>query len=150
MPSFSSIARAIDIDKNTVIKIIRISNAINVKYNDIKCLQDDQLYKLFSPNNVNIKYKKTEPNVDKILKELEANKTLTIKMLWEEYISENPDGLQYTQFRERIKSKINERDITIHIERRPGEKMYIDWAGDTMNIYNRDTGEVSKAYLFLV
>lgn len=149
LPSFSSMARAIGIDKNTVIKIIRRSDYLKVKYDDIKNMQDDQPYKLFYPNNVNLKYRKPEPNAVKILQELEANKTLTIKMLWEEYKSENPDGLGYTQFRERIKSKTNERDITIHIERRPGEKMYVDWAGDTMPIYDRDTGEVSKAYLFV-
>lgn len=149
LPSFSSIGRTIGIDKNTVTKIVRMSNSLNLKYNDIKNMQDDQLYKLFYPNNVNIKYRKPEPDVEKILKELDANKTLTIKMLWEEYKSENPDGLGYTQFRERIKSKINERDITMHIERKPGEKMYVDWAGDTINLYDRDTGEVFKAYLFV-
>ena len=70
-------------------------------------------------------------------------------MLWEEYKSEHPDGLGYTQFRERIKNRIDERNIILHIERKPGEKMYIDWAGDTMPIHDLDTGEISKAYFFV-
>jgi transposase len=149
IPSFSGIGRAIGIDKNTVIKIIKAAQDMNLKYDDVKDANDDELYKLFYPNNVNIKYRKPEPDVEKIIRELGANKTLTIKMLWEEYKNENLDGLGYTQFRERIKSKINERDITIHIERKPGEKMYVDWTGDTMPILDRDTGEIIKAYLFV-
>ena len=121
-----AIGRILSIDKETVLKIIRIAEKLNIKYEDIKDMNDDALYRLFYPNNSNIKYHKPEPDVNKIIEELRKNKLLTIKMLWEEYIDEHPDGLGYTQFRERIKDKINERDITLHIDRIPGEKMYVD------------------------
>ena len=66
---------------------------------------------MFYPNNTNIKYHKPEFNIEYILEELSNNKTLPIKMLWEEYLTQNPDGLRYTQFRERIKVAIGERNI---------------------------------------
>lgn len=121
----------------------------NIKYDDVKNMNDEALYKIFYPSNSNIKYHKPEPNVEKIIEELRENKLMTIKMLWEEYIYEHPDGLGYTQFRERIKAHINQRDIKVCIDRIPGEKMYVDWAGDTSCIYDSTNGEVFKVYLFV-
>jgi transposase len=144
-----AIGRILKIDKETVLKIIRIAEKQNIKYEDIKDMHDDTLYKIFYPNNTNIKYQKPEPNIDKIIEELRKNKLMTLKLLWEEYINEHPDGLGYTQFRERIKEKISERDIKLHVERIPGEKMYVDWAGDTTYIFDSATGEEIKVYLFV-
>ena len=37
----------------------------------------------------------------------------------------------------------------MHIPRKPGEQIEVDWAGQTMNIFDRDTGEVFPAYIFI-
>jgi transposase len=37
----------------------------------------------------------------------------------------------------------------MHQDHKAGEKLFVDWAGDTFPIVDRETGEVSKAYLFL-
>lgn len=149
MTSNRAISRIVGVHKDTVKKIISIYLTKNLTYQFIKDLSDDDVYKIFYPNNINIKYNKPEPNIEYILKELKSNKTLTIKMLWEEYLIQNPDGLRYTQFRERIKEAVGERDIRMHIERKPGEKMYIDWAGDTGKMYDNLTGEEKKVYFFV-
>lgn len=67
-----AIGRILKIDKETVLKFIRIAEKQNIKHH------------------------KPEPNVDKIIEELKKNKLLPIKMLWEEYINEHPDGLGHS------------------------------------------------------
>jgi transposase len=37
----------------------------------------------------------------------------------------------------------------MHIERKPGESMEVDWAGGTAPVINQDTGEVMNAYVFV-
>ena len=38
----------------------------------------------------------------------------------------------------------------MHINRKPGEQVEVDWAGDLATIIDPDTGEIIKAYIFVV
>lgn len=147
--SFRAIGRCVNSDHEVVSKIIKIAKEHNLSYLDIKDMSDEKLYEIFYPHNTNIKYQKPEVDVDKVVDELRNNKKLTLKLLWQEYKNDHPDGYGYTQFCEKIREKTNERNITMHIDRLPGEKMYVDWTGDTMNIYDSQTGEVIKIHLFV-
>ena len=37
----------------------------------------------------------------------------------------------------------------MHISRKPGEKIEVDWAGQTASIVDNITGEIIKAYIFV-
>ena len=37
----------------------------------------------------------------------------------------------------------------MHINRKPGEQVEVDWAGDPATIIDPDTGEIIKAYVFV-
>ena len=37
----------------------------------------------------------------------------------------------------------------MHINRKPGEQVEVDWAGDPATIIDPDTGEIIKTYLFV-
>ena len=37
----------------------------------------------------------------------------------------------------------------MHIPRKPGDSIEVDWAGDKLYIVDRDTGEVNTVYLFV-
>ena len=37
----------------------------------------------------------------------------------------------------------------MHINRKPGEQIEVDWAGDTAMIIDPDTCEIIKAYIFV-
>ena len=37
----------------------------------------------------------------------------------------------------------------MHIVRKPGELMEVDWAGQTAGIIDTDTGEIIDAYIFV-
>ena len=67
---------------------------------------------------------------------------------------EHPNGYQYTQFVEHYNRYVKENygvaDISMAVNRVPGERMYIDWVGDQPElIVNRDTGELSKVHVFV-
>ena len=65
-----------------------------------------------------------------------------------------PDGYQYTQFKHYFKQWLDENhlenNLRMAINRVPGKIMYIDWAGDTLNLVYTDVpGELQTAYFFL-
>lgn len=41
------------------------------------------------------------------------------------------------------------RRATMHIPRKPGEQVEVDWAGDSAYIIDPDTGEITEARLFV-
>ena len=55
----------------------------------------------------------------------------------------------YSQFCYHIQQDEQKRHATMHINRKPGEQVEVDWAGDPATIVNPDTGEIIKAYIFV-
>ena len=41
------------------------------------------------------------------------------------------------------------RCLTMHIDRKPGQKMEVDWAGTRMHLVDRDTGELVDVHVFV-
>lgn len=55
----------------------------------------------------------------------------------------------YSQFCYYIQQDEQKRRATMHIGRKPGEQVEVDWAGDPVHITDPDTGEIINAYLFV-
>ena len=78
-----------------------------------------------------------------------SRKHVTRKILWEEYLSSHPGGYRYTQFCFHLDQMLVARKPTAILEHFAGEKLYIDFAGDTMPYVDRETGEVKQAQVFV-
>lgn len=89
-----------------------------------------------------------EPDWARIHVEL-RRKHVTKQLLWEEYKTEQPDGYQYSQFCERYARWEGTLVVSMRQEHRAGEKMFIDFSGDGLDIIDPKTGECVKAKLFL-
>ena len=50
----------------------------------------------------------------------------------------------YSQFCEYIRRDEQKRRATMHIPRKPGEQIEVDWAGDPAHIIDPDTGEITE------
>ena len=55
----------------------------------------------------------------------------------------------YSQFCFYFQQYAEKNRATMHIPRKPGDSIEVDWAGDKLYIVDRDTGEASVAYLFV-
>ena len=74
---------------------------------------------------------------------------VTRQLLWQEYLVNHPQGYSYTQFCFHMQ-QYKERDkATLRIEQKPGDKFYIDYAGKRPELVDRETGEISKADMFI-
>ena len=55
----------------------------------------------------------------------------------------------YSQFCYHIQQDEQKHRATMHINRKPGEQVEVDWAGDPATIIDPDTGEILKSYIFV-
>ena len=92
------------------------------------------------------------PDFPKIHREL-AKKGVTLSLLWTEYCMDaqaaGKKPYMSTQFNDLYHKWARVIKATMRIDRKPGDRMEVDWAGKTLDIYDPVTGEVSPAYLFV-
>lgn len=74
---------------------------------------------------------------------------VTIHLLWEEYMQENPEGLKYTQFCLHFQRWRKDDKISMHFDHKAGDKMMVDYAGDKLKISSRKTGKTQDAEVFV-
>ena len=55
----------------------------------------------------------------------------------------------YSQFCYYIQQDKQKRRATMHISRKPGEQIEVDWAGDSAAIIAPDTGAITPAFIFV-
>ncbi len=89
------------------------------------------------------------PDFASIHEQLRSHKHLTLQLLWEEYRQANPDGYRYSRFCELYQRWRSKLDVVLRQEHKAGEKMFVDWAGATIPVYDRNTGIAWPAPLFV-
>ena len=79
-----------------------------------------------------------------------AQKGMTLMLLWVEYREEHPDGYEYSQFCQLYRDWRKKLDVTMRQDHKAGEKMFVDFPGLTVPIYDERSLTVSfHAELFV-
>jgi len=150
--SYRKIAEILGISRNTVKSYIRNFASKNISYKDIHGLSDDELEEIIAEQSL-------EPNRNtryiNLLNKFpyfstELKKTgVTLQLLWEEYKREEEKGYGYSQFCNHYHNWRNESEVTMHIEHKYGDKMFVDFTGDKMKILNPQTGIEKEVEMFV-
>ena len=119
-------------------------------------LDDDitnaDLERLLFPNKYKNACLYVEPDYQYIHREL-AKPGVTLTLLWEEYRSKcyetGKTPYMSTQFGDKYRKWARVTKATMRIQHKPGDAIQVDWAGDTIPIYDSVTGQQSSAYLFV-
>src|SRR5574340_1466379 len=146
--SHSQTGRALGIPKATVGKFARLARAAGVDWAVAQTLSDDELEaRLYRPA-VPRSARHLEPDYALIHQELKRP-GVTLQLLWEEYAQANVLAYKYTSFcikyrewAEGLKRSLRQ----IHVG---GDKLFIDYAGQTVSIIDAATGEIRPAQIFV-
>jgi transposase len=76
-------------------------------------------------------------------------KGVTLQLLWHEYKQTHPDGYQYSQFCRLYRQWAERLDPPLRQEYRAGEKLFVDYAGQTMSIVDSSTGVITEVQIFV-
>lgn len=89
------------------------------------------------------------PDFATLHQELQSHRHLTLELLWEEYRQNYPDGYGYSQFCELYRRWRRHLDVVLRHEHKAGEKLFVDYAGDTIPIHDPRGGPARQASLFV-
>ena len=89
-----------------------------------------------------------EPDWPHIHAELKR-RGVTLALLWQEYRAEHAQGYAYSWFCERYGDWRKRISPTMRQTHLAGEKLFVDWAGDTMPVFDPTTGEEHRAHIFV-
>lgn len=76
-------------------------------------------------------------------------KGVTLLLLWEEYIQNNPTGVKYSRFCWLYRNFKETLHPTMRLFHLAGEKLFVDFSGLTLAWIDKITGEVYKAEIFV-
>ena len=147
----NQIARSCSIGQATVHRYLEKAAAAGLSWPLPEDLDDHRLEELLFPAAVGRPSQSTRslPDFAEVRRQLQAHKHLTLQLVWEEYRETQPDGYGYSRFCELYKRWSRNQDVVLRQEHRAGEKLFVDWTGDTIPLYDRRTGEVTPASLFV-
>ena len=112
-------------------------------------IDDTQLeQQLFPSVQINYSTKRARLDWQYIHGEL-RRKGVTLMLLWQEYKEQYPDGYQYSQFCHLYRQWAGRIDTVMRQEHRAGEKMFVDYAGQTVDVYDLPTKQNRKAQIFI-
>jgi transposase len=78
-----------------------------------------------------------------------GRKSVTLMLLWQEYRQAQPTGYRYSRFCELYRRWAGTLDPVLRQVHQPGEKLFVDWAGQTVPIHNAKDGSISAGHLFV-
>jgi transposase len=149
--SKQAIAIQAGVSRNTVKKYIKFFQQSGFTFEEVNSLGDKELEDLFGKSNERKPDSRLQalqrclPHIDKELK----RPGVTRKLLWEAYMKEFPEGLQYTQFcfyYNQWKAIVNP---VMHLDHKAGDKVYIDFAGKKLQIIDPSSGEIQDVEVFV-
>lgn len=75
---------------------------------------------------------------------------VTLFLLWQEYKLQHPEaGYQYSRFCDLYRDWLGKVDVVMRQDHRAGEKLFVDYAGQTATVVDRHTGEAHQAQVFV-
>jgi len=113
-------------------------------------LDDEQLEgRMYVPRGQSSERLLVAPDCPWIHREL-SRKGVTLYLLWQEYkLAQGEAGYQYSRFCDVYRQWRRPLGAVMRQQHKAGDKSFVDWSGDGIEITDRGTGEVREAPLFV-
>src|SRR5580700_11199153 len=112
-------------------------------------LQDEQLeQRLFPPPQKIATTDRPVPHWPEVNKQLKR-KGVTILLLWEEYRRDHPNGYGYSRYCELYAAWTKTAEPRMIQEHKAGDKLFVDYAGQTLPLTDPKTGEITQVQIFV-
>jgi transposase len=145
------IALRLAVSKNTVKHYIDFLLHLKLPVNEVIKLPDLELNNLFHPPQAEPPGTKLQllyaffPDMEKELRK----QGVTRSQLFKKYRRDHPDGYLSTQFYRYYQLWSYKVKISMPIQHKAGDKLYVDYAGTRLNYVDEDTGEIKEAEVFV-
>ncbi len=154
--SYDDCRNRFHIGNSTITLIMKRFQTLDKGLDALKQMSPEDVENLFyPPENIRRKDTSVMPDYQSVYDRLfSPGSKANLFYLWLKYKKECPSGYQYTQychyFKKFVEKYYGSEEVSMVVERVPGEKVYIDWVGDQPEILvNSQTGEIKKVHFFV-
>ena len=143
-------AKTVGIGKTAASEYISGFNKSGLTLSQVKNLSDKDLLAFLNTHShkENTKYKELARQFDYIEKELKRP-GVTLQLLWQEYREQYPEGYGYSQYCHHFYQWRKSQKVSMHIEHKAGDKLYVDFAGKKLQVVSPETGEIIEYEVFM-
>ena len=146
--SVRAIARSLGVSSSTVGDYLRRAEVAGLEWPLPDSVDDAGLERRLFPAPPSSGTSRPLPAWSEVHQEL-RRKGVTLALLWQEYKATHPEGLQYSRFCEQYRAWAAKLDVVMRQEHRAGERMFVDYAGQTVPVVDPETGELRPAQVFV-
>lgn len=146
--SADKVAKSCKISKATVLEYEKRFNESGHTWPVPDDMDDATLSRLVRKPREKSNSRRNMPDMAHLIEEMKRPH-VTLQLLWMEYREANPDGYSYTQFCHHYGEAKKKLDVTLRQFHKAGEKVFTDYAGDTLTITDPKNGLKTPVYLFV-
>lgn len=145
-----AVAASVGVSPSTVLDYKYRAQAAGLSWPLPDALDDASLeLLLFPPQSTLQDDGRPLPDWAEVCQELRGHKGVTLQLLWLEYKSSNPEGYQYSRFCELYREWQSSLSIAMRQDYVAGEKLFVDYAGTTIPVWDPASKTVREAQLFV-
>ena len=147
--SLRQVAAALGVSKTTVSDIAMYARDASVDWPRASTLSDDELQALLYPPPRPRSTTRAEPDFPSMHQELKRP-GVTLQLLWEEYrAGAGQKAYRYSAFCEKYRAWTKRLKRSMRQVHPGGERLFVDYAGQTVPVVDACTGEVRRAQIFV-
>ena len=151
--SIRRISAVFEISRNTVRRYVLQFQESGLTMEKLQSIPEHHLQEMFCSGIEHSKQPSArQKELEALLPEYAARlkrKGITVKSLYDEYRQGHPDGYRSSAFGKYLQRYTLSTRAVGHVEHYAGDQMYIDYAGDKLEIVDAETGEVRGGEVFV-
>lgn len=141
------IQRSTGVARTTIRECLQRAKRAEISYADACELDDEELQRRLYPPPKQAT-SRPEPDWAEMARELKRP-GVTRRLLWLEYKEAHPEGYEYSWFCAHLKRYEQTLDVVMRFDHAAGERLFVDWAGQQMEVIDPHTGEVHEVPVFV-
>lgn len=148
--SLRKTAQALSVSRPVLSEYLTHCEEKEINYEKSLQMTDEQLAENFHSEvkRENTQYQKLLCELPEYSKEL-LRPGVTRQLLWEEYCRELNGTYSYSQFCYHFQQWSKSQELSMVIEHKAGDKLYVDFTGKKLHLVDRHTGEITPVEVFV-
>ena len=147
--SYRQIGRSLKLGHGTVGDYVMRAEAAGVGWDEVEGMDEEALESKLFPRQLDPGIlARPLPDWAEMHREL-RRKGMTLALLWQEYREAHPEGYGYSRFCQLYRLYEGRLDMPLRQDHKAGERVFVDYAGQTVDIRDRESGEIDEAQIFV-
>ncbi|MBN2258301.1 MAG: IS21 family transposase, partial [Anaerolineaceae bacterium] len=148
--SLRKTAQALSVSRPVLTEYLTRCEEKGINYETAQQMTDEQLTGIFESNvkQETTQYQMLRNEFPEYSQQL-LRPGVTRQLLWEEYCREHKGTYSYSQFCYHFQKWSKSKELSMVMEHKAGDKLYVDFTGKKLHLVDRQTGEITPVEVFV-